>query len=76
MDRDTLAWLLEPDEPGVRYLALRDLLGLKADDPDLVAAREVAHRQGPIATILEAMDPDGYWVEPGAGYLPKYRQKN
>ena len=25
---DSLAWLLEKDDPGVRYLALRDLLEL------------------------------------------------
>ena len=30
---DSLAWLLAPDDPGVRYLALRDLLDRPADDP-------------------------------------------
>jgi hypothetical protein len=70
---DALAWLLEPEPPGVRYLALRDLLGRPLGDPDLVEARQVAHARGPIATILAAMDKQGYWVKPGAGYLPKYR---
>ena len=69
----TLLWLLEEDNPGVRYLALRDLLALPFDDLDLVAAKEKAHREGPIATILNAMHPEGYWVEPGPGYNPKYR---
>ncbi len=67
-----LEWLLEPEDPGVRYLALRDLLQLPADDPQLMKARELAHSQGPIAVILDAMQPDGYWVEAGAGYYPKY----
>ena len=70
---DPLPWLLERASPGVRYLALRDLLDRVASDPDLAAARAVAHREGPIATILESMDPTGYWVEPGPGYSGKYR---
>ena len=70
---DSLAWLLEPESPGVRYLALRDLPDRPADDPELRAARRAAHTAGPIATILAAMDPTGYWVQPGPGYNPKYR---
>lgn len=67
-----LPWLLSPDTPGVRYLALRDLLDRPHADPELCAARAAAHRTGPIATVLAAMHPDGYWAEPGPGYLPKY----
>lgn len=69
----TLDWLLEPEPPGVRYLALRDLVGLEPGDPALIAARDDAHARGPIAAILAAMHPDGYWVNPGPGYNPKYR---
>ena len=72
LDRNALNWLLEPEDPGVRYLALRDLLGLPPGDPELLKARQQAHSQGPIATILNAMEKDGYWVEPGPGYRPKY----
>ncbi len=70
---DVLDWLLEPADPGVRYLALRDLLRLPADDPELAVAQKAAHTGGPIATILENMHADGYWVRPGPGYNPKYR---
>lgn len=70
---DSCAWLLEPADPGVRYLALRDLVGRPADDPELSAARRAAHEHGPIAAALDAMAPEGYWVEPGPGYNPKYR---
>jgi hypothetical protein len=70
-----LAWLLSSEDPGVSYLALRDLVldpGAQPD-PSLLAARQCAHRQGPIAAILEAMDPEGFWSKPGPGYGPKYR---
>ena len=69
---DSLTWLLESDNPGVRYLALRDLCDLPPDAPQLLSARELAHTQGPIAAVLAEMNPEGYWVEPGPGYLPKY----
>jgi len=64
----TLSWLLKEENPGLRYLALRDLLDMPADHPELIVAREKAHREEPITTILDAMHPEGYWVTPGAGY--------
>ena len=73
LNGDSLSWLLEPDDPGVRYLAMRDLLERPADDLELVAAQELAHSEGPISSILDEMANPGYWVEPGPGYRPKYR---
>jgi hypothetical protein len=70
---DPLPWLLEAESPGVRFLALRDLLDQPKADAELRAARKVAHKKGPIAAILEEMDEAGYWVRPGPGYNPKYR---
>ena len=69
---NVLAWLLDPADPGPRHLALRDLVRLPADDPELLAARAAAHAAPPIAPILDAMQPDGYWEKPGPGYGPKY----
>jgi hypothetical protein len=69
----TSAWLLEPGTPAVRHLALRRLLGRPADDPEVVEARAQAMRSDPIAAILAAQHPDGYWEKPGAGYATKYR---
>ncbi len=68
-----LDWLLEKNDPGIRYLALRDLLDTPPDDKERIAACAEAHAKEPIATILAAMDEAGYWVEPGPGYYPKYR---
>lgn len=68
-----LDWLLEEDDPGVRYFALRDLLDTLGDDPQLLTARRQTVNALPVKTILEAQESDGYWVEPGPGYLPKYR---
>jgi hypothetical protein len=68
---DPTDWLLEPDDPGVRYLALRDVV--EAGEKEIKAARTKAHREGPIAVILENMNPEGYWITPGLGYNPKFK---
>ena len=70
---DPLPWLLEPESPGVRYLTLRDILAVPSDSAELAQARQAAYTEGPIASILAEMDASGFWVEPGAGYNPKYR---
>ena len=72
-EEKTIEWLLESDDPGVRYLVLRDLLELPETDSKLVAAQELAHKKGPIGLILDEMDDTGYWVKEGPGYSPKYR---
>ena len=71
--KDSLPWLLESDNPGVRYLAVRDLLDLSPGDKKLKSARQAAHKEGPIAAVLSKMNEVGYWVKPGPGYNPKYR---
>ncbi len=69
---ETLEWLLDPGDPGARYLTLQDLMEYPAEHPDLLAARDAAYRLGPIGMILAQMDERGFWSEPGPGYLPKY----
>ena len=68
---DPTDWLLEEDDPGIRYLALRDVV--EADEREIKAARTKAHREGPIATILDNMNPEGYWIKPGNVYTSKCR---
>jgi hypothetical protein len=72
LDREAVSWLVEAESPGVRYLALRDLLDCPPEDTEYKTARTLAHRQGQISQILYTMQPAGYWAEPGPGYLPKY----
>lgn len=71
--RKLLSWLLEENEPGVRYLALRDLREAQASPEALAEARHLAHQSGKIPAILDKMEPEGFWVKPGTGYSPKYQ---
>ena len=65
-----IQWLIEPEDPGVRYLALRDLV--KAHSQEVETARQQAYLRGQISVILDKMNKEGYWVQPGSGYYPKY----
>jgi hypothetical protein len=72
INKTSLNWLLGEQHPGVRYLAMRDLYDLEIDDSEVIKARQLAHHKGPIASILDEMYPEGYWVKAGPGYNPKY----
>lgn len=69
--KSSLEWLMEPNDIGVRYLALRDLV--EADENETRAAKKKAHSEGPIAQVLANMNTEGYWGQPGTGYYPKYK---
>src|SRR3990170_7479754 len=72
LNADPTPWLLEPETPAVRHTTLRLLLDRPEDDPEVREALAAAMRADPIAAILAAPPPQGYWVKPGAGYGPKY----
>jgi hypothetical protein len=70
---DPLEWLLEPGDPAVRHLALRQLLDRSMDEPDVAISRRAAMSADPILSILAAQETDGHWEKPGPGYATKYR---
>lgn len=70
---DPLEWLLDPADPAVRHLTLRQLLDRAADDPEVVDSLAAAMRSDPIAAILDAQSAEGFWEKPGPGYATKYR---
>jgi len=60
-DAQVLDWLLEEDQPSVRYHALVDLLGRKQDDPDVKASHTTIPRVGWAHDLLRTQKPKGYW---------------
>ena len=70
---ELLSWLLEEQDPGVRYLAMRDLKAAHASPQAFTEARKQAHMSGKIPAILGKMNPQGFWAKPGAGYSTKYQ---
>ncbi len=75
LNDDPLPWLLEidPQNPGVRYFVLTELLGHSPQDPQVITARREIMNTGPVPAILDAQSSEGYWVKPGPGYGPKYK---
>jgi len=67
-----VAWLLEPDDPAVRYTALTDLLYRPQDDPDVTDARSSLMRTGPVAELLALQRADGSWGDSRRFYTAKY----
>jgi hypothetical protein len=70
---EVLAWLLEPENPSVRYLTLTGLLDRSPADPECTAAQAAIPSWGPAKAILDAQWPVGYWMRPGVGYSPKHK---
>jgi hypothetical protein len=71
---DPTAWLFEPQNPSVRFFALRDLLGRPAHDPELLAARAEIMQRGPVPAILARQTPAGFWGKAEDFYIrSKYR---
>lgn len=58
---DPIPWLLEPENPSARYLALRHLLDSGERDPQVAEARAAIPEWPPVREILARMDPVDFW---------------
>ncbi len=58
---DTINWLLEDDNPSVKYYTLIDLLGKSVDDPDVITAKNQIMEKGVVPKILSKQEKGGYW---------------
>ena len=73
---DPVDWLLEEDQPAIRYLALTQLLHRRATDPEVREARAQIPTKGWAADILARRDPAGWWARDRSLYRPKYVSTN
>lgn len=60
---DPLPWLLEPENPSVRYWTLVDVLGEAEDAVEVQEARTAITRQSLVNEIFALQHPEGYWGE-------------
>jgi hypothetical protein len=74
MPRDeVLDWLLEEDQPSVRYLALTQLLDKRDSDSDVRSAKANIPAKGWVAEILSRRDPGGWWFRDRHPLYPQFR---
>jgi hypothetical protein len=60
-DQKVVEWLLQPDQPAVRYRALVDLLDRKESDPEVRRTRSRIARTGWARDQLDLRGPEGFW---------------
>lgn len=58
---DPFPWLLELENPSVRYWTLVDLLDRPADDPEVMQARSAIPGQALVQELLALQQPEGHW---------------
>jgi len=58
---EVIRWLLEENQPVVRYHTLVDLLDRRPDDPEVKSARARIPRVGWAADQLRSQGPKGFW---------------
>ncbi|HUK51575.1 MAG TPA: hypothetical protein VLV18_11095 [Terriglobales bacterium] len=69
-------WLLEKNQPSIRYLTLTQLLGRSETDAEVKSAKTMIPKVGWAADILGKQEPQGYWVGNESLYQPKYLSTN
>ncbi|OGD46157.1 nitrogen fixation protein NifH [Candidatus Bathyarchaeota archaeon RBG_16_48_13] len=70
---DPAAWLLEKDNPSVRYFALTDVQGKLDTDSEAKKAKDDIMRVGLVPEILAKQNNEGCWEPPKSFYTAKYR---
>jgi hypothetical protein len=61
LNGDPLPWLLESENPSVRYWALIDVLDRPASDPDVQKTRAAIAQQPLVKELFALQHPEGYW---------------
>ena len=73
LNGDPTNWLLEHENPAVRYLTLRDVLSRSDTDTELVEAKKDISTDRRIVRIFSKQKPQGYWEDARKPYNPKYK---
>jgi hypothetical protein len=63
LKEEPIPWLLEPDpqNPGVRYFTLTDLLDRPVDDSEVQDARAAIAQQPLVQALFASQHPNGHW---------------
>ncbi len=70
---DPTAWLLEEENPSVRYFTLTEIQDKQQGSPEVQTAKKAIMTSGAVPKILAKMNPDGYWETSGGFYNEKYK---
>ena len=74
--KSAIDWLLEGDQPSIKYLTLSRLQDRKETDPEVKSAKSSITVRGWVSDILAKRETGGYWVSSKSLYTPKYLSTN
>ena len=60
---EVIQWLLQDDEPSLKWRTLRELLDFDEDAPEVKQAKAAIPQSAPVLELLDKMHPDGYWLQ-------------
>ena len=70
---DPTDWLLENDNPSVRYLTLTEILDKPENSAEVKQAKGEIMKIGIVPKIFAKQENGGYWEAPGRFYTAKYK---
>jgi hypothetical protein len=56
-------WLLEPENPSLRYRTMVELLDISPADSEVMKSKRQIAESVPVKDLLSKMHPDGYWLQ-------------
>jgi len=63
VSEDVVRWLLEPENPSLRYRTTVELLGKSPNDPEAIGCKRLIAESIPVKGLLSVMHHDGYWLQ-------------
>lgn len=73
LEADSMEWLLEKDNPSVRYFTLTEILDKPKNSPEVKKAKNEIMEIGIVPHILSKQKSEGYWETPEKFYTAKYK---
>jgi len=73
LSESPVEWLLEKENPSVRYFTLKDLLDKKESDSELRKTRAAIRSSTVIERLFSKQKSEGCWEDAHRPYLPKYK---
>ena len=73
LNTNPITWLLEDNNPSVRYFTLIDVLERAENDPEVRKTKEEIMKKGVVPKILAKQEKGGYWEDSQNFYTAKYK---
>jgi len=70
---EIVSWLLEDDNPSVKYFTRKDILGDKLSTKEVNALNREILKSEPAKSILELQNSQGWWYEDNFTFNPLYK---